>query len=79
MSHLPFLFFQIIGFMQGIFCFPIPMNIVIGKTLFKTDQSANVITFFLHKKSLNDGGPGQSKHVTEWQSVIHTSKIFLTL
>ena len=36
----------------------------------KTHQSANVITFFLHKKSLNDGG--QSKHVTEWQSVIDT-------
>ena len=36
MSYLPFLFFQIIGFMQGIFCFPIPENIVIGKTLFKT-------------------------------------------
>ena len=38
----------------------------------KTHQSANVITFFLHKKSLNDGGPGQSKHVTEWQSVTNT-------
>ena len=36
MSYLPFLFFQIIGCRQGNFCFPIPKNIVIGKTLFKT-------------------------------------------